>query len=91
MPYRRCRDPIRTDGLTREQVIEMAQDAFGWSMQKILSWYELENAGLNKSRPSELVDRGDTDKIIAFLAKRKAERIASQAKAKKKNEANKHK
>jgi hypothetical protein len=82
MPYRKCRNPLRTDGLTMDQVIEMAIDAFGWPRKKVLSWYELENPALRKSRPSELVDRGDTDKIIEFLERRKRERINNQKKTK---------
>lgn len=74
MTYRRCRNPLRTDGLTMEQVITMAMEKLQWSRKKVLSWYELENPALKHARPSELVERGDTDRIVDLLNKREADR-----------------
>ena len=79
MPKRRCRDKISEDGLTREQVIEMAILKLDWTRKKVLSWYELENAALKHSRPSELVDRGDTDRIVELLDRRERERKNCQS------------
>lgn len=78
MTYRRCRNPIRTDGLTREEVIELAIKKLKWTRNKVLSWYELENAALKHARPSELVERGDTDRIVELLDRREKEREKQQ-------------
>jgi hypothetical protein len=60
-------------GLSQEEIIVMAMDAFGWSYKKILSWYNKENANLKKARPSELVERGNTDPIVELLQRRSIE------------------
>ncbi len=78
MPKRRCRNPLRTDGLNMEEIITLAMNKLQWSREKCLSWYEKENASLNKSRPRELMERGDTDRIITLLNKREADRIKEQ-------------
>jgi len=80
MPKRRCRNPIRTDGLTKEEVIQMAMEKLKWKRPKVLSWYELENAALKHARPSELVDRGDTDRIVELLERREQERLKNERK-----------
>ena len=80
MPKRKCRNPIRTDGLTMEQIITLAMEKLEWSREKVLSWYEKENASLKKARPSELVDRGTTDPIVELLNKREADRKREQDK-----------
>ena len=78
MTKRRCRDKISEDGLTREEVLQMAMDKLQWSYDKVKSWYRKENAALNGSRPEELVDRGDTDRIVALLEKRESDRLKEQ-------------
>ena len=78
MPKRRCRNPLRTDGLTRDQVIQMAIEKLEWPRAKVLSWYEKENASLKKARPRELVERGDTDRIVDLLNKREYDRKSEQ-------------
>jgi hypothetical protein len=80
VPKRHCRNPLRTDGLTMEQVITMAMEKLQWSRKKVMSWYELENASLKHARPCELVDRGDTDRIIDLLNKRERDRKKQQGK-----------
>ena len=74
MTKRTCRNPLRTDGLTGEQVVKMAMEKLGWSYKKCMSWYEKENASLKHARPRELVERGDTDRIVDLLNKREADR-----------------
>ena len=78
MTYRKCRNPHRTDGLTEEQVIELAMKKLNWSRQKVKSWYEKENPALRKARPSELVDRGQSELIEEYLDKREADRKKQQ-------------
>jgi hypothetical protein len=78
MTYRRCRNPHRTDGLTHQQVVELAMEKLQWSKAKVLSWMEKENASLNKARPRELVDRGQTELIEELLDKREKDRKKEQ-------------
>ena len=68
MPKRKNRKEF-DGGLSQEQVIQMAIKAFEWPYKKIMSWYVKENAGLNHARPSELVERGNTDPIVKLLHK----------------------
>jgi hypothetical protein len=69
MPKRKNR--LEYDGgLSQEVILAMAQDAFGWPYKKILSWYNKENASLKHARPSELVERGNTDPIVELLKRR---------------------
>jgi hypothetical protein len=82
MPKRTCRDKISEDGLTESQVIELAMEKFQWPRAKVVSWYNKENPSLRKARPRELVERGDTDRIIELLDKRECDRIAEQNKKK---------
>jgi hypothetical protein len=79
MSKRTCRNPHSTDGLTEAQVIELAMTKLLWSRQKVISWYNKENPSLKKARPRELVERGDTDKIVEFLNKREADRLAEDS------------
>jgi hypothetical protein len=69
-------------GLSQEEIISMAMDAFGWPYKKILSWYNKENANLNKARPSELVERGNTDPIVELLKRRSSELRNNKARIK---------
>ena len=85
MTYRRCRNPHRTDGLTRAQVIELAIKAFDWPRAKVLSWYEKENPRLKKARPSELVDRGQSEIVEEFLNLKNQERLANIRRSEKKD------
>ena len=74
MTKRTCRNPLRTDGLTENQVIELAMKKLKWTREKVVSWYNKENAALKKARPRELVERGDTDRIVELLDRRERER-----------------
>jgi hypothetical protein len=74
MTKRTCRNKINENGLTKEEVIQLAMDKMQWKRAKVLSWYKLENPHLNGARPEELVDRGDTDRIIELLDRRERER-----------------
>jgi hypothetical protein len=78
MTKRRCRDKISEHGLTEAEVIQMAMDKLQWPKAKVISWYNKENPALKKARPRELVDRGDTDRIVELLDKRERDRIAEQ-------------
>ena len=69
-------------GLSQEEILAMAQDAFGWPYKKILSWYMKENASLNKARPCELVERGNTDPIVELLERRAKELRNNKARIK---------
>lgn len=57
-------------GLSQEEIIAMAMEAFEWPYKKIMSWYRLENKSLNDARPCELVERGNTDPIVELLKRR---------------------
>jgi hypothetical protein len=74
MTKRTCRNKINENDLTKEEVIQLAMDKMQWKRAKVLSWYKLENPHLKGARPEELVDRGDTDRIIELLDRRERER-----------------
>lgn len=57
-------------GLSQEEIIAMAMEAFEWPYKKVMSWYQLENANLKHARPCELVERGNTDPIVELLNRR---------------------
>lgn len=60
--------------MTKEEVVRLAMDAFGWKEAKCISWYKLENKLLGGNSPFELVNRGEADRVIAFLKSKRAER-----------------
>ena len=64
--------PVRDDH-SKEEIIELAMEAFEWKESKCLSWYKLQIPQLNGNSPMELVQRGQTSKIIDFLDKRHLE------------------
>ena len=82
MTYRKCRNPHPTpegeEPVTMDDVITAAMDAFGWKKQKVMSWYNKENPRLNKSRPSEKVDRGLGKQVLEFLEEKYEERVANE-------------
>ena len=55
------------EDLTREEVIQLAMTAYGWTERKCSDWYKLEVKGLNGNSPKELVERKQTGKIVEFL------------------------
>lgn len=57
-----------------EEIIELAMEKLQWKRPKVLSWYKLENPHLGGARPEELVNRGESDRVIAFLDRREGER-----------------
>lgn len=57
-----------------EEIIELAMEKLQWKRPKVLSWYKLENPHLGGARPEELVNRGESDRVIAFLVRRERER-----------------
>jgi hypothetical protein len=74
MPYRRCRNPHKTDGPTLEQIVVLAMEKLQWPRKKVLSWVEKENPSLKYARPRELVDRGQGELVIELLNKRERDR-----------------
>lgn len=60
--------------MTKEEIVRLAMDAFGWKEAKCLSWYKLENKFLGGNSPFELVQRGEEDKVVAFLKSKRRER-----------------
>jgi hypothetical protein len=75
MPKRRCRNPHEGQGnLSLEEIIKMAIEKLGWDRKKAMSWVEKENPALKHARPRELVDRGQTDKVVELLNKRERDR-----------------
>jgi hypothetical protein len=65
--------PVRNDH-SKEEIIELAMQAFEWKEAKCLSWYKLQTAHLGGNSPMELVQRKQTAKIIAYLQQKAAER-----------------
>jgi hypothetical protein len=59
---------------THAEMIELAIQKLNWKRAKVLSWYKLENPHLGGARPEELVTRGESDRVIAFLDRRERER-----------------
>ena len=55
------------DELTRDQVIRLAMQTFGWTERKCTDWFKLEIKGLNYNSPMELVNRKETGKIVELL------------------------
>ena len=82
MPYRRCRNPHPLpegeEPVTEADIIELAMECFGWSRQKVKSWYLKENPRLRKARPSEMVDRGQGYLVVEFLESKREERLANE-------------
>ncbi|MBC7396671.1 MAG: hypothetical protein H7333_04435 [Bdellovibrionales bacterium] len=73
-------DPIEErDDMTKEEVIQLAMDCFLWKELKCLSWYKLQNPSLSGNSPKELVQRGQTSKLVVFLKKKAQDRIRGQA------------
>jgi hypothetical protein len=73
--YRQCRNPHQGRGnLSFQEIVELAIEKLKWPRAKVLSWMEKENASLKHARPRELVDRGETDRIVELLNKREADR-----------------
>lgn len=60
--------------MSHEEVIQFAMDKLKWKRLKVLSWYRLENPHLGGARPEELVNRGQADRVLAFLDRRERER-----------------
>ena len=63
------------DDLTKEEVIQLAMDAFDWKELKCIAWYKLEIKGLAGNSPKELVQRGQTSKIVELLKREKSLRL----------------
>jgi hypothetical protein len=59
---------------TRQDVIDIAMKKLNWKKPKVLSWYKLENHHLGGASPEELVNRGESARVIAFLERRERER-----------------
>ena len=82
MPYRKCRNPHQTpegqEPVTEQDIIELAMECFGWDRKKVKSWYLKENPRLRKSRPSELVDRGQGHIVVEFLESKREERLNNE-------------
>ena len=62
------------DDLTKDEVIRLAMRSFGWKELKCLSWYKLQNPNLGGNSPMELVQRGQTGKLVEFLERKAAEK-----------------
>jgi len=60
------------DNHSKDEIIEIAMDAYQWKEAKVLSWYKLQIPQLGGNSPKELVQRGQTSKLITFLQKKKA-------------------
>lgn len=74
MTKRKCNNPHDDGHMTMNEVINLAMKKFNWTREKVLSWYEKENPSLKKARPRELVERGQTNKIVELLDKRESDR-----------------
>ena len=64
---------VRNDH-TKEEVIQFAMDALQWKEAKCLSWYKLQIPQLGGNSPKELVQRGQTSRVIEYLLQKKRER-----------------
>ncbi len=62
------------EDLTKDDVIQLAMQCFGWKELKCLSWYKLQNPSLGGNSPMELVQRKQTAKIVVFLKSKAAVR-----------------
>lgn len=60
--------------MTKQEIIALAMESFGWKEAKCLSWFKLENKLLGGNSPFELMQRGETDKVVQFLKRKRAER-----------------
>jgi hypothetical protein len=65
-------DAQARDNHSKEEIIEIAMDAYQWKEAKVLSWYKLQIPQLGGNSPKELVQRGQTSTLITFLKKKKA-------------------
>jgi hypothetical protein len=62
------------EDLSREEVIRLAMDTYAWKESKCVSWYKLQIPQLGGNSPMELVQRGQTGKLVSFLRKKLDER-----------------
>jgi hypothetical protein len=85
MTKRHNRSSANPEGPSSGEIIILAMECFEWTREKVLSWYERENPRLNKSRPSELVARGQGQKVIEFLESKRQERVTNQERTRVKN------
>lgn len=65
---------------THQDMITFAMKKLQWNQKKVMSWYKLENPHLGGARPEELVNRGESKQVIAFLERREQERKNEQSK-----------
>jgi hypothetical protein len=65
-------DRAERDNHSKDEIIEIAMDAYQWKEAKVLSWYKLQIPQLGGNSPKELVQRGETSTLVIFLKKKKA-------------------
>jgi hypothetical protein len=83
MPKRKCRNPhVGQGNLSLEEIVVMAMEKLQWNRKKVLSWVEKENPSLKHARPRELVERGQTDRIVELLEKRETDRLKEDSRRK---------
>lgn len=61
------------DDMTKDEIVALAMECFQWKELKCLSWYKLQNPHLGGNSPKELVQRGQTSKIVEFLESKRFE------------------
>jgi hypothetical protein len=74
---------VRKENHTKEEIIELAMEAFQWKEAKCLSWYKLQIPQLGGNSPLELVQRQQTSRIIDFLGKARSNREKQDARVEK--------
>ena len=55
--------PERED-LSKAEILKLAMDAYAWKESKCVSWYKLQIPQLGGNSPMELVQRGQTGKLV---------------------------
>jgi uncharacterized protein (DUF2384 family) len=94
MTYRKCRNPHPTpegeELFTEAEIKALAAECFGWPKAKVNSWYTKENPRLRKSRPQELVDRGQGQLVVDFLESKREEKYANERRVEERKEKKKN-
>lgn len=63
---------------THKEMIALAMEKLNWKLPKVMSWYKLENPHLGGARPEELVNRGESARVVDFLERRERERLGNK-------------
>ena len=63
-------------GASKESIIDLAIEVFGWGKTRVLFWYRTFNCFLNDYSPAQLVEQGEGQRVIDYLEKERQKKLA---------------